>query len=311
MKGFWLASTFNPRRGLVRSARSRLELPSQAPEGMHRPKAEPFVWEVSNTSFGHRSTLLAVTVASALLLSSAPGARASWEAPPAAADRQPSATVRPGAKVLYSGTYCTMNFVFSGSDGQNYVGTAGHCPLSGRQAVETYGPGDGIEAQDSTGTRIGEFAYAAVQRTPGTGIDFALIRLDRGIKPNPEMTFFGGPTGINNEINHEAQIVNGYGHGMVVGDVKPERQFLAAGGFDSEKLIVATGLAAPGDSGSPVTTEEEEALGVIVAISGMAQWSNGGIPYAGNTMIVRLRPNIALAEKRLGVRLKLGTAPGD
>lgn len=273
-------------------------------------KAESLVREVSTTSFGRRSTLLAVVLASALLVSSAPDVRASRKVQ-AAADLQPSDTVRPGAKVLYSGTHCTLNFVFSGSDGRNYVGTAGHCPLAGRQAVETYGPGDGIEAQDSTGARIGEFAYAAAERTPGTGIDFALIRLDPGIEPNPEMTFFGGPTGINTEINHEAQIVNSYGHGMVVGDVKPERQFLAAGGFDSDKLIVATGAAAPGDSGSPVTTEDEEALGVIVAISGMAQWSDGGIPYAGNTMIVRLEPNIALAEEQLGVQLELSTVPVD
>ena len=262
------------------------------------------------TSFGRRSILLAVILASALLLSSAPGVRASWEEP-AAADLQPNDAVRPGAKVLYSGTYCTMNFVFSGSDGRNYVGTAGHCPLAGREAVETYGYGDGIEAQDSTGKRIGEFAYAAAWRTPGTGIDFALIRLDPGIEPNPEMTFFGGPTSINDEINHEPQIVNSYGHGMVIGDVKPERQFLAAGGFDSDKLIVAAGVAAFGDSGSPVTTEEDEALGIMVAISAMTQWSDGGIPYAGNTMVARLRPNIAHAEEHLGLQLKLRTAPSD
>src|SRR6266853_1497553 len=37
--------------------------------------------------------------------------------------------VRPGAIVLTDVGQCTLNFLFQGSDGSGYIGTAGHCIL--------------------------------------------------------------------------------------------------------------------------------------------------------------------------------------
>ena len=37
--------------------------------------------------------------------------------------------VRPGAIVDTDVGQCTLNFVFNGSDGRTYIGTAGHCIL--------------------------------------------------------------------------------------------------------------------------------------------------------------------------------------
>src|SRR3989442_11724055 len=81
--------------------------------------------------------------------------------------------VRPGAIVRADlsaygtlGTmagHCTLNFLFLGSDGSRYIGTAGHCilntPQYGGAGEMTWAPGTGPEARDGGGSRIGEFAY--------------------------------------------------------------------------------------------------------------------------------------------------------
>ncbi|MDQ3962456.1 MAG: S1 family peptidase [Actinomycetota bacterium] len=214
--------------------------------------------------------------------------------------------VRPGAKVLYRDAYCTMNFVFKGSDGNDYVGTAGHCPFQGnKEAVRRWKKGRGLEARDASGIRIGEFAFAA--RVKDDDIDFALIRLDRGVEANPEMEFFGGPTGLNDDITYGLELINMYGHGLVFGDVKRDRQFLTPNGFDDKESIFATGAASPGDSGAPVTTDEDEALGIFVEGGAALRIPESGPPYPGNTIIVRLPHNIALAEDELDLRLRLVT----
>src|SRR5438046_10082670 len=56
--------------------------------------------------------------------------------------------VRPGATVRTDKGQCTFNFLFTGSDGRRYIGTAGHCIL-----------GDSLTSGD-----VGEFAWA-----PGSG----------------------------------------------------------------------------------------------------------------------------------------------
>ncbi|HSH23664.1 MAG TPA: hypothetical protein VK975_06355, partial [Acidimicrobiales bacterium] len=38
--------------------------------------------------------------------------------------------LRPGSRVVTDNGSCTLNFVFTGSDGERYMGTAGHCILS-------------------------------------------------------------------------------------------------------------------------------------------------------------------------------------
>lgn len=80
----------------------------------------------------------------------------------------PCPGVRPGAIVTSDVGQCSFNFLFQGSDGVRYIGTAGHCilgesPLGGDVGEEAWAPGDGPEARDAAGARIGEFAYAILQ----------------------------------------------------------------------------------------------------------------------------------------------------
>ena len=252
----------------------------------------------------------AIAVMTCLLLVSLAGsARAGDEASPHARRIANSAepVVRPGAKVTYADTYCTMNFVFRGSDGRDYLATAGHCPLD--QAVEsrkTWRRGQGLPAFDASGIRIGEFAMAVF--LPNEDIDIALIRLDANVDPNPEMEFFGGPTKMNDEISTGPEVLNMYGHGMGLGDVKRDRNLVTFGGFDDKESIFATGAAIFGDSGSPVTTDANEALGILSAGTVAVRIPESGAPYPGNTIIVRLPHNVAFAEKVMKLRLTLQTA---
>ncbi|MEA2932229.1 MAG: hypothetical protein QOI56_1014, partial [Actinomycetota bacterium] len=64
--------------------------------------------------------------------------------------------VRPGAVVLTPVGQCTLNFLWRGSDGRSYIGTAGHCLLEGADQTQVvFAPGDGPPARDSAGRRIG------------------------------------------------------------------------------------------------------------------------------------------------------------
>src|SRR5256712_1054711 len=103
--------------------------------------------------------------------------------------------VRPGAIVLTDVGQCTLNFLFLGSDGANYIGTAGHCilgtsPFGGDVGEMAWAPGSGPVARDAGGNPIGEFAYAILQDPK----DFSLIRLDPLVEANPGMCHVRGPT---------------------------------------------------------------------------------------------------------------------
>src|SRR3954470_15737157 len=138
-------------------------------------------------------------------------------APVGAAETCPG--VRPGGIVNSSVGQCTENFLFQGSDGARYIGTAGHCaleaPAVGGQAGEhAWAPGTGPVATDGDGNRIGEWAYAILQDPK----DFSLIRLDPGVQSSPQMCHFGGPTGINSDTPgvDSPTVLEIYGEGVGV-----------------------------------------------------------------------------------------------
>src|SRR3979490_3131285 len=108
--------------------------------------------------------------------------------------------VRPGAIVRSDVGQCTLNFLFLGSDGVSYIGTAGHCilgtsPFGGDVGGMSGDPGTGPVARDDGGNRIGEFAYAILQDPK----DFSLIRLDPEVQASAGMCHFGGPTAGNDD----------------------------------------------------------------------------------------------------------------
>jgi hypothetical protein len=217
--------------------------------------------------------------------------------------------VRPGAIVNSDTGQCTFNFLFQGSDGDTYIGTAGHCilgesPIGGDVGEESWAPGEGPEARDADDARIGEFAYAILQDPK----DFALIRLDPGVAASAQMCHFGGPTGVNDDITADAAVLHHYGNGVAIGTVLPARTGLALGMPDPDHVF-AQAVALPGDSGSGIISDDGRAVGVIVTVGVHSSSIGTGGVDAGIVGITRLSPQVERAEDVLGIGLALQTAP--
>ena len=219
--------------------------------------------------------------------------------------------VRPGAIVSSDVGQCTFNFLFTGSDGNRYMGTAGHCilgesPIGGDVGEESWAPGEGPVAMDSTGARIGEFSYAILQDPR----DFALVRLDPGVAANPAMCHFGGPTSTNdsNPGPVPPTLLNHFGNGLGIGSVLPARTSFALGMPDPDHVF-ADGVALPGDSGSGVISSDGGAVGVLVTVGVHSGSTGTGGVDAGLVGITRISPQVNRAEQVLGTDLTLQTAP--
>jgi hypothetical protein len=219
--------------------------------------------------------------------------------------------VRPGAIVRSDVGQCTLNFLFQGSDGSRYIGTAGHCilgtsPIGGDVGEMAWAPGTGPVARDDGGKRIGEFAYAILQDPK----DFSLIRLDSQVQADAGMCHFGGPTAVNDDNPGltEPVALNWFGNGVGVGAVLPARSAVAAG-MPSPDHVFAQGAAAPGDSGSGVISSDGRAVGVLVTVGvHTASIGSGGLD-AGLIGMTRLTPQVKRARQVLGVDLVLQLAP--
>ncbi len=226
--------------------------------------------------------------------------------------------VRPGGAIFTETGLCTFNFMFRGSDGARYMGTAGHCAILDAttgslpgfvpEEEHVYAPGSRPVAMDGKGNRIGEFAYAILSQSQE--MDFALIRLDSDVEASPQMCHFGGPVGINTDTPAltEPVVLHQYGHGIALGSVLPARSLVALG-MPSQYHVFALGAVLPGDSGSGVTSADGRAVGVAVT-TGLHTGSLGasGID-TGLAGITRLTPQLARAEQMLATDLELVTAP--
>ncbi|MGQ0803148.1 MAG: hypothetical protein ACT4PI_04725 [Actinomycetota bacterium] len=216
--------------------------------------------------------------------------------------------VRPGAIVRSDAGQCTFNFLFQGSDGRRYIGTAGHCilgesPVGGDVGEQSWAPGTGPEARDANNQRVGEFAYAILQDPK----DFALIRLDPGVAANPQMCHFGGPTGVNADMPSSLVTLQHFGNGVGGGAVLPARTAFAIGMPDPDHVF-AQGAAVPGDSGSGIISDDGRAVGVIVTVGVHSSSIGTGGVDAGIVGITRLSPQVARAQQVLGLALTLQTA---
>ena len=178
--------------------------------------------------------------------------------------------------------------------------------LGGEDAgEESWAPGDGPEATDSAGDRIGEFAYAILEDPK----DFALVRLDSGVEASAAMCHFGGPTGLNDSSPPPLPptVLNHFGGGLLIGDALPARSAVALGMPDPDHVF-ANGVALPGDSGSGVISSDGGAVGVLVTV-GVHTGSIGSVGVdAGLVGITRLGPQVDRAEQVLGTSLGLQTA---
>lgn len=220
----------------------------------------------------------------------------------------PCPDVRPGASVQMSGGLGgTLNFLFRGSDGHRYVGTAGHLVADEETLVwRRHGPTATID----DGTIIGRAVFAS--NFNGEARDFALIKLNRGVKSDPALCHWGGPTGINDDLSDEPTVLRLYGKGTGIGDVVPARTMVAAT-LSNEMIVGATGVVMFGDSGSPVISEDGRAVGIQFAV-GLFPGANltagetdGFSP--GNVGVYRLGPQLKLAEQALGMEFELLSAP--
>jgi hypothetical protein len=218
--------------------------------------------------------------------------------------------VRPGGIVVSDVGQCTLNFLFQGSDGSSYIGTAGHCilgqgPFGGDAGEMSWAPGTGPVARDGNGNRIGEFAYAILQDPK----DFSLIRIDPQVPATAAMCHFGGPTGINADQPGitEPVVLDYFGNGVGVGAALAARSALAAGMPDPDHVF-ANGAVAPGDSGSGIMSSDGRAVGVVVTVGVHSGSIGTGGLDAGTIGITRLTPQVERAQAVLGVALTLQQA---
>ncbi|MGH7899861.1 MAG: hypothetical protein ACREQQ_18035, partial [Candidatus Binatia bacterium] len=220
--------------------------------------------------------------------------------------------VRPGALIESDKGLCTMNFLFQGSNGARYVGTAGHCilgesPLGGEEVGEFSGAGLAaevaplsVEARDGAGNRIGDFAYAILSSAAGPTRDFSLVRLDPSVTANAQICHFGGPTGTNAATPESPVLLHHYGNGLLVGEVLPARTHLALHLSNPDEAL-ALGLALPGDSGAGVISDDGGAVGVLVTVGVNFGIGGPAIVDTGIIGITRIAPQVDLAETKLGI----------
>lgn len=209
--------------------------------------------------------------------------------------------LHPGDGVSLPGFLCTLNFLWRGSDGHRYMGTAGHCTLESQV-------GDRVEA--GGGGRIGVLAYRVFD-TRKDGHDFALVRLDPGVKASPQMRYWGGPTKAYTAMSDQSQTLKFAGQATGIAYAAPNRELLATA-VTRPEIILVTGPASFNDSGAGVITPDGQAAGLITTLAGShvpARTSASGGVEVGEGQIVRIPYAVAQAEKALRARLTLQTAP--
>lgn len=209
---------------------------------------------------------------------------------------------RPGAfiQIPKSANTCTLGFLYRDrKTGRSYMTTSGHCilPATGER---TWSPGTGPAALDDLGKRVGTFVFAIMRETK----DFALLLIDRNVKPNPQVCHFGGPIGLNDERFPDPEVLSFYGQAEVVSDASPARSGVTVN-TRGEELIYAMAPVGLGDSGGPWLTDDGRALGYVTHI--VAYGARVG--EAGTALVRRLGPQVATAQHALKLRLSLVTAP--
>jgi hypothetical protein len=206
--------------------------------------------------------------------------------------------VRPGSAVQTNVGGCTLNFLFLGSDGNRYIGTAGHCFLADDANDTVYGGAGGPIAKVD-GAPIGRAAYAVLNDDR----DIALIRLNPGVEASAAVPFFGGPTGIYTDHSSTPVVMHHYGHGLLLGDTVPARTAVApATTLPNRVYMVGAGVF--GDSGSGVISDDGRAVGVLVTLGIHAAPGN-----AGTNGVTRLDYQLPFIQAALGITLTLQTAP--
>lgn len=197
----------------------------------------------------------------------------------------PCGGIRPGALMVFPAG-CTMNFVFTSTGSDRYIGTAAHC---------VGGVGQPVSLGDA-GT-IGTVAYWGFGDPNGT--DFAMVKVSSaklGLV-NPALCHWGGPTSLAVGFQDEPVIVDHYGNGIGTGTLTATkaRRGVAYAWSDSTFTLASSGTF--GDSGSPIMSIDGKALGVLIQIS------------AFGNVATRLDVALERATAQLGIGFTLLGAP--
>jgi hypothetical protein len=132
--------------------------------------------------------------------------------------------VRPGLGYTSDLGGCTFGFLLAGSDGRSYAATAGHCAV--KDGVErVWLRGDGPVVTNDQARPVGHFVYAVKDNS--ARVDFALIRLNEGIKGNPQLCAWGGPTRLLTEPREGLTELRQHGQGILISEVAPTRTAVA------------------------------------------------------------------------------------
>jgi hypothetical protein len=260
-----------------------------------------------------RVRIAAGLAAAALAILGVPAATAA----PAPLTPQPGDAIAVGGR----GGTCTLGFILAGSDGATYAATAGHCVLDtslpGDQR-RTYPRGTGPDvsltgnADGSTTSRgtIGKVVYAEFARTEADDdwYDFALIRINGNVRPDPRVRGLDRPRYVDNSTADWPALLSFYGQGDAFGQVQPARR-LVANTMHNPRHVYANGPAFFGDSGAPVLSSDGGAVGIVVGAGGTSVGIGIGSVELGHdealNIICRLKPLLAHATSFLRVRLTI------
>lgn len=232
------------------------------------------------------AALLAVLALVALLPGDA-RAQATW----APEDR---ATIHPGVQT-FSGGQCTANFVFTGADGEVYLGSAAHCSgTDGNTAVDgcragTHPVGSRVDVDGAAHPAVLVYSSWVTMQDRGETDrdlclynDFALLRIDardRG-RVNPTVPFYGGPEGIVDRTSAGDDVFS-YGNSSLrfgVSSLRPKRGRSlgqAGGGWTHDVYTATPGIS--GDSGSAFLDRSGQAFGVLSTLEAAPQTGSNGV----------------------------------
>jgi len=241
--------------------------------------------------------------------------------------------VRPGAVAFNTKdrTDCTFGFILRGTDGARYALLGHRCAPASRPDVSlkvgpsneerTWAVGKGPQVSDSTGKPVGRLVYdVRIFEAPlfetVVLVDFALMRLDRGVRYSPVMCQFGGPHGINATIDTQPVFASIYGQSREYTKVDGSQgyQDLIPQGLNREKIVNGARTSQLPNAGAPVLSGDGgQALGIMGEVythAGTNPPSQNGSesynPYGSN--IFRLKPVIQRVERALRIRLALVNA---
>lgn len=150
---------------------------------------------------------------------------------------------------------------------------------------------NGPIVRDTTGTRVGRIAYAVNK----DGVNLALVRVDKGVRLDPAVPFYGGPVGLGTPGAPEETYVYSSPNGMP--GTPNARVGVLHGNADAAE-VTTEGLLSMA-SGASVMRPDGSAMG----------YCTGGLLITGGFTTQPLGAAIARAERRTRLRLTLMTAP--